>query len=334
MRKVLAGFILLLLCRAAHAQTSLDTAAAVRNNTNLYAIVVGQHDKILYENYFNGKDAATLLNSQSLTKCIMSLLIGIAIDKKYIASVDEPIVHFFPALGQDVDKRKRRITIRDIMNQASGLWHEDLSGLQGIRAYFSLPNPTQHVLQQKLLATPADSFYYNNAATHLLSAIITRSTGHSTLAFAQLYLFTPLGIGNVEWPVLKDGYYDGSGLDGIKMHTKDLYKIGQLVLHKGVYNHMQIVSEAWISQLMQPAVTYATNWGFEGSQYGLCWYHTTYNGLALTYGLGWGGQLLILIPRLDAIAVVHQDHTPPRAYEQEQLFRRRIFPLVLQMLQR
>ena len=177
----------------------LDTSSLILGNTGLFSIVVSREEKVVYERYYNGHAADSLCNNQSLTKSIVSLLIGIAIDKGYIRSIDEPIVHYFPSLSKDPDPRKQRITIRDIMNQASGLWHEDLTKLG---AYLRLPDPSGYVLAQPLVSEPGTEFHYNNAATHLLSLIITRSTGMRTHAFAQQYLFDPLGLRKVQWDTL------------------------------------------------------------------------------------------------------------------------------------
>ena len=119
---VFAGTLLL---NIAYAQIKIDTSDLVKNDRQLYAVVVSQNDQIIYKQYFNDKSEQELFNNQSLTKSVVSLLMGIAIDKGYIRSVDEKIVKYFPQLKQDTDKRKQEITIREIMNQASGLWHED-----------------------------------------------------------------------------------------------------------------------------------------------------------------------------------------------------------------
>lgn len=206
----------LLLSSAVHAQIKIDTSVYVKNNKQLYAVVVSQNDQVLFNQYFNGKTESELYNNQSLTKSVMSLLIGIAIDKGYITSVDEKIVKYFPQLKQDTDKRKQDITIRQIMNQASGLWHEDLTRL---RQYLTLPDPSDYTLKQPLVSEPGKTFHYNNAATHLLSVILTKATGMSTLEFAQKYLFGPLGITKVQWGKMADGYYDGCGLLSVQLPT-------------------------------------------------------------------------------------------------------------------
>src|ERR1700741_4797650 len=112
MKKKLLLLISVLATQIGFAQINIDTSRFVTDNRQLYSMVVQQNDKIIYSQYFNSKTSADLFNNQSLTKSVMSLLIGIAIDKGYISSVDEKIVKYFPELAKDTDKRKQDITIR------------------------------------------------------------------------------------------------------------------------------------------------------------------------------------------------------------------------------
>lgn len=330
MHKVLLLFSgIIFLSNASFAQIRIDTSAYVKNNKQLYAVVVSQNEKVVFSQYFNGKTDTELYNNQSLTKSVMSLLIGIAIDKGYIASVEQKIAIFFPQLKGDTDKRKQDITIRQIMNQASGLWHEDT---RNMHQYLSLTSPSDYVLQQALVSEPGKAFQYSNAATHLLSVILTKATGMTTLEFAEKYLFGPMGIKNVQWGKMADGYYDGSGLLSVQLSNNDMNKIGSLLLHKGYYNHKSIVPEKWIAEILNPAISYKTPWGFDGSSYALCWYHHTYNNTPVTYGLGWGGQHVFVIPGKKAVISVNQSINDATAIKAENLFLNKIFPLIYQQL--
>src|ERR1700744_5451501 len=226
---------LLLISTPLFAQINTDTISSIKNNPGIYSLLVSQNNKLICQQYFNGHTDHELFNNQSLTKSVMSLLIGIAIDKGYIKSVDGKIVKYFPELGTDSDKRKQTITIRQIMNQASGLWHEDLGPNGNLGKYLNFPNPSGYVINAPLGSEPGMVFHYNNAASHLLSVILTKATGMSTLDFANKYLFGPLGIKDVKWGKMKDGYYDGCGLLSVQLHTADMNKIGFLLLNKGKY---------------------------------------------------------------------------------------------------
>lgn len=310
----------------------LDTVTAIRDNPGLYSIVVSRDNHIVYEKYFNGMGKDDLRNDQSLTKDICSLLIGIAIDKGYIPSVDEKISRWFPELNKDTDDRKRNITIRDLMNQASGLYHEQLGTLTGIRDFLALPDPSGYTLQAPMAGDPGREWHYNNAATHLLSLIITRSTGMNTLSFAEKYLFEPLDIQAVNWMKMKDDYYDGSGLLSIRLRTCDLIKIGSLLLQEGRYEGRVIVSRKWIDSILRPASPYNADWGFQGSTYALCWYHARAYGVDIIYGMGWGGQFLVIIPSLRTVMAVNESVSDVHAIAQSTLFITRIFPELLKAI--
>lgn len=311
------------------AQIKIDTSRFVKNNRQLYSVVVQQNDKIIYNHYFNGKSNTDLFNNQSLTKSVMSLLIGIAIDKGYITSVDEKIVKYFPELAKDTDKRKQAITIRQIMNQASGLWHEDLTRMD---KYFALDNPYEYVLKQPLVTGPGKVFHYNNAATHILSVILTKATGMTTLGFANKCLFGPLDIQNVKWGIMKDGYYDGCGLLSVQMATMDMTRIMLLLLHNGDYKGKNVVSPKWINQLLHPTIFYNTPWGFEGSTYALCFYHFNYKDTPVTYALGWGGQFSFVIPGKNAVVSVNESIDDATAIKASIAFLNGVFPLLYRML--
>ncbi|HEY8930974.1 MAG TPA: serine hydrolase [Mucilaginibacter sp.] len=319
----------LLLSCSAFAQINIDTSKLISDNKQLYAVVISRNDKLIYNKYYNGKSGNELFNNQSLTKSVMSLLIGIAIDKGYISSVDEKIVKYFPELKQDTDKRKQEITIRMIMNQASGLWHEDLTRLG---QYLSLPDQSGYILKQPLVSEPGKVFHYNNAGTHLLSAILTKATGMTTLQFANKYLFGPMSVRDVVWGKMKDGYYDGCGLLSVQLHTTDLNRITSLLLHEGKFNGKQIIPARWIRELLQPAIFYKTDWGFEGSTYALCFYHYNYKNSPVTYGLGWGGQFTFVISDKKAVVTVNESIADATAIRASNLFLFRIFPLIYKQL--
>lgn len=325
-------FLLLSASMASRAQVRIDTAAAISNNPSLYALVVNRDGRTIYRRYFNDHRDTDRMNDQSLTKSIVSLLVGIAIGKGDIRSVDQPIVDFFPELRKDPDPRKSQVTIREIMNQASGLYYEDLTSARGIPDYLNAPSQKDLVLRSPLNAEPGRTWHYSNAATHLLSVILSKSTGTDTYTFAKKYLFGPLGIADVEWMKMNDGFYDGCGLLSIRLRTEDMLKIGLLILHNGRLGSRQIVPEKWIQLILDPDKYYQTDWGFSHSTYALCYYHATVGGIPITYGMGWGGQFLVVIPALHAVVVANQSIADATAIRQENNFTSGIFPVLLRQI--
>jgi CubicO group peptidase (beta-lactamase class C family) len=330
--KFISFLLALTLTTPAFSQLNLDTAASITKNPNLYSLIINKDGQNIYRQYFNGHKESDLMNDQSLTKSIVSLLIGIAIDKGFIKSIDQPIADFFPQLKSDADPRKAKITIRQISNQASGLYHEDLTKAGGVPEYLNAPSQKDLVLHSPLTAEPGQTWQYSNAATHLLSVILTIATHIDTYTFAKQHLFTPLGITDVEWMKMKDGFYDGCGLLSIRLRSEDMVKIGLLVLHHGRYDNRQLVSANWTDRILNPDKSYPTYWGFDHSTYAFCYYHATLNDTPFTYGMGWGGQFLLIIPSLNTVVVTNENPADATAIRQSILFTSSIFPLILQQL--
>ena len=155
-----------------------------------------------------------------------------------------------------------------------------------------------------------------------------------TRAFADKYLFGPLGITQYEWAKMKDGYYDGSGLLSIRMRSLDMQKIGTLILDNGVWGDERIVSEKWIHSILEPEVHYPATWGFPNSLYGLDFYHIVYQGTPVTYGMGWGGQFLVIIPAFHSVVMINENIADANAVRQSIAFIHQVFPVIYDQLRR
>jgi CubicO group peptidase (beta-lactamase class C family) len=331
MKRIFLPVVICFVFITGFAQTPLDTLTYLQNNKNVYGFIVEQNNQTLYKKYFSNYNSDSLFNNQSLTKNVIAILMGIAIDKGYIKSADEKIADYFPELKNDSDARKQNITIREVMNQASGLYHEDLTHLY---SFLKLPNPSTYVLQQPMVSEPGTTWHYNNAASHLISVILTKATGMSTYSFAQKMLFEPLGITHSDWMKMADGFYDGSGLLSVRLNTEDLIKFGELLLNNGIYDGKRIVSATWVQQLLYPNKTYRSYWGFPESDYALSFYHITYKGTKVIYGMGWGGQFIVVIPSLHAVIAINQNIADANAVNQSIAFQREVFPVIFNMLKK
>ena len=214
-------------------------------NEGQYSLLISKNGQTVFEKYYNESSKAQLCNVQSLTKSIMSLLVGIAIDQGKIKNEEVSISTYFPTIFSKLkDKRKEQITIKDLLNQTSGLKWE---GYKEHESWLKSPQPNHYVLTKPLATRPGKMYFYNSGATHLLSQILVKATGQSVLEFAKENLFTPLQITNVKWETRNDGHHDGSGL-GLWMQADKLLAIGQLVLNKGNWNGQQLISEQWIDK--------------------------------------------------------------------------------------
>lgn len=324
MEKLILLFSFWVCLYTAHGQNNSKTSSIIEDN-DIYSFIISKNDKIVEEHYYNGKTKDDLCDVQSLTKGIVSILIGIAIDKKYIKSENEPITSFFPdEYKQLTDTEKKKITIKHLLNQTSGLaW----KGYLEHKAWLTSENPALYVLRKPLENKPGNVYNYNSGAVHLLSIIISKATQKSTLEFANEVLFTPLKIETIDWKT-RDGYYDGSGL-GLEMKPIDLQKIGKLILHNGIYDEKRIVSKEWMNKLLNEAQKWNTHWGIKNSTHAYCWYKATLNDIDINYGMGYGGQFIFIIPSKKIVITTTHNHNTPNGIEQQIDFIHTKLPLIL-----
>lgn len=318
MRHIL--FLILILtvgsCKDGNPARQQAFSAAEEENA-LFATLVSHNGRLVSEQYANGKTRESLCDIQSLTKGLISILLGIAIDKGYVASVDEPIETYFPdEFKRMSDKRKEAITIKHLLNQTSGL---EWKGYLEHEAWLRSKNPILYVLEKKLDSKAGSSYTYNSGATHLLSVIISKATKRTSLEFANEFLFTPLDIDTLDWQIRNSGYHDGSGL-GLRMRAIDLMKLGHLLENKGMWNGKEIVSQAWIRNLFDEKEKSSTTWGLRQSSHGFCWYKAEMDGIIIDYGMGYGGQFILMIPEKALIIVTTHNHDTPHGIEQQIAF--------------
>src|SRR5271163_2519615 len=207
------------LCRMA------DRLAA--SSANVHAVLVARGGKLVFERYFKGSDeingrrvesvafdADTPHNIKSATKSVASLALGIAIDRRLIRSVNEPIFSFFPELSDLRSPEKDRIQLVHALTMTMGLkWVEAIPSNEDdndeVRMHMS-SDPCRYVLGLPVTAPPGQEFFYNTGTLTLLSAIIRRATGKPLDEFAREALFEPLGITEFEWTRVK-GDSDAGG---------------------------------------------------------------------------------------------------------------------------
>jgi CubicO group peptidase (beta-lactamase class C family) len=287
--------------------------------TAVHSVVVIRHGKLVFEQYFPGYDqpwgqtdgqyeftATTKHDMRSATKSVTSLLVGIAIDRKLIADVDEPVLKFFPDTAAVKQAGWDAITLRHLLTMSSGIkWDEarDWTDPKNDEPHLTFEaDPIGYVLAKPLAAPPDALWTYNGGGTELLGNILERASGKPLEAFAREALFQPLGITDVEWKAYKNGKIAAAA--GLRLRPRDAAKIGQLVLNRGQWNGQQVVSADWIAQSITPRFQAI---GFFGSTlfYGYQWWmgRSLAGGKEIKWigAFGWGGQRLFIVPELDLV---------------------------------
>jgi len=302
------------------------------SGANIHAVLVARHGKLVYERYFKGSDqipgifygkrvesvtfvADTLHNMKSVSKSVVSLTVGIALDRGLIRSVDEPIFSFFPELADLRTPEKDRLLLRHALTMTMGLaWVEatpDTGDENNDEARMRrAADPCRYVLGLPMTAPAGQEFFYNTGALALVAAIVRKATGRPLDELAKEALFDLLGIAPVEWRRVK-GDTDAGG--GLRLRPRDMAKIGQLVLAGGRCDGRQVVSKAWIE-----SSTAAKLKGTDDQSYGYLWWLGRARGKGREVhwigALGRGGQSIRIVPELDLVVVVtagyYQDYSP------------------------
>lgn len=216
---------------------------------NIHAIKVYKSGNTLLDNTYNGYDKNEIHNVFSCTKSVLSILIGIAIDKAFIKTVDEKVVDLLFDYKKYFEGDKENMTLKDLLTMRSGIEWDEFAGFgrkDGIWLNFlRSEDPINYILSKALYENPDTNFNYNSGVSHLLSVIIESNTGLTTYDFANKYLFEPLAIkkSDIKWQVdKKNRVYGGHGLS---MKIDDLEKIGVMYLNGGLYHGERIVSKSW-----------------------------------------------------------------------------------------
>ncbi|MFN7979332.1 MAG: serine hydrolase [Vicinamibacterales bacterium] len=307
---LLAGVAIATLSARPSAQAVFDAAAldaAARALPKLHSLLVHARGSLVFERYYHGARADRPANIKSASKSVIAALVGIAIDEKRIPSVREPLTTYFPSLTRDPDRRKRAITVEDLLTMRPGL--ESTSG-RNYGRWVSSRNWVQFVLARPMVADPGASMDYSTGNTHLLSAILTRATGMSTRDYANCVLARPLGFTLPAWPTDPQGIYFGG--NDMLMTPRQLLDIGRLYLNGGRADGRQVVPEAWVTRSCTGRPRELPEWarGLEARgesdplrdrQYGYGWWVHEIGGHATCFAWGYGGQYAFVVPSLQLV---------------------------------
>ena len=227
---VLAWLALTFIAHAAAAQDDRFAGAvnAAGDLPRLHSLLASWRGEVVLERYFNGARATRAANVKSVSKSIISALVGVAIDRGMVRGPETPIRTYFPEIAKDKDARKQRITIEDLLTMRSGL---ESTSNRNYGAWVQSRNWVQHALAKPLFAEPGTQMEYSTGNTHLLSAILTKATGASTWQFAQDSLAKPLGFTLPRWPQDPQGIYFGG--NDMLLTPRQMLSFGELYLRHG-----------------------------------------------------------------------------------------------------
>ena len=249
-----------------------------------------------------------LHSMQSVTKSVVSALVGIAISRGEFPDLDTPVLEFFDEETITfVDQRKRAIKLRDLLTMSDGLlWDESLPYNDPENSFSVMArthNWVHYTLNLPMGSEPGTVFNYNSGSTLILGHIFRLATGIDIEEYAVDHLFTPLGIDDYYWDRTPYGLTDTQ--EGLYVSARNLAKLTQLVLQKGRWQDEQVIPADWVEESISPH--YLT--GADGDEgYGYLWWSQPYTfkekTLRAYFGKGFGGQRPILLPELGLVIVI------------------------------
>ena len=291
----------------------------------IHSLMLVKDNKLVFEEYFHNYKSNTLHSLESVTKSFTSSLMGIALDKKFIADVNEPVWHYLERWDSTQWVREKYdISIKHLLTMTAGLDWKPFTPNESnddMNIYTS-SDWIAYILNKDLKEKSGDRFFYINRLMYLQGHIIKESSGLSVDSFAVKYLFDELGIRHHRWQVYENGITETGG--GLQLLPRDMMKFGLMYLNQGKWQGNQVISPEWIKSS-------AENQVHSGNQeYGYNWWIKNYNVNRQTfhtyYALGHGEQLIMIIPDANTVFVMTAGNYYQSPQRQDEIMRDYILP--------
>ena len=295
-------------------EQALQDGHAAGNLPGLHSVFVLKEGEVLAEVYFEGVDQVwgtpignrqhgpdTLHDLRSISKSIVGLLYGIALEDGLVPPPDAPLLAQFPEYADLSTPERNTITIQDVLTMRMGLaWDETLPYTDPRNSEIAMenaPDRIRFVLEQPMIDTPGRVFNYGGGATTLLAELITRGAKMPIDVFARKRLFDPLGIAHYEWVGGADGR--PSAASGLRLSARGLAQIGAMMLAGGRVDDMQVVPAHWLEASLTPRVD------ADPLRYGYHWWLSPAGAPEWAAALGNGGQRMTIVKPIGLVAVIH-----------------------------
>jgi CubicO group peptidase (beta-lactamase class C family) len=283
---------------AAQLQRAVTDAAAV---PRFRSLLVARHGRLVSESYFGGADSSTMFDVRSVTKSIVSLLFGIALQSGKLPGLQATVGDYLGA-PYVLNDGERAITMQQLLTMTSRFQWDDTVDYNP----WVLSSDHVQFLLDRPQTDPPGTFTYDSAAVNLLAFILQKAVGEPLPQYASQVLFAPLGITNVVWEQLEPNMVNGAA--GIQMSGRDLLRVGQLVLQSGLSGAEQIVPASWVAAATSPQFSWRDT---DGAQldvtYGYLWWLAEPPAPVAYFAWGFGGQFIYVVPSLDLVVVTTTD---------------------------
>jgi CubicO group peptidase (beta-lactamase class C family) len=267
-------------------------------------MLVAQDGRVVAEGFWRGGAADRPTNVKSVSKSVLSALVGIAIAQGHLRGADQPLAEILPEhFGAGTDPRKRAITLGHLVSMHAGL---ESTSFQNYGAWVASRDWVRDALRRPLEAPPGERMIYSTGNTHLLSAALTRATGTSTWAYAVRVLGEPLDVRIPRWQRDPQGIFFGG--NDMYLTPRAMLRFGELYRNGGVHAGRQVVPRAWVEASVRPLGT--SRWS--GFDYGYGWWTKRSGSHDVFFAWGYGGQYVFVVPSLRLTAVFTSLSEGPR----------------------
>jgi CubicO group peptidase (beta-lactamase class C family) len=303
----------------------------------LHSLIIVRHGHIVWERYFDGWSSNDLHRVYSVTKSVISALVGIAEEEGLIPSMDAALLGYFPQYPTlaHPDPRKAEITLEQALMMRAGLQWDEFTlpysdPVNSFRLMAASPDWVRHVLDLPMVADPGARFAYNTGVTVLLSAVLTAVTGGTAEEYAAPRLFARLGITDWNWNRTPQGYSDGGA--GLWLRPRDMARFGYLFLNEGRLRNGRIVPADWVDRSTEAYTGGTASYG-----YGFQWWTlpSSFRGADGTdpgpvfFAWGYGSQMIFVIPRFDMVVVTTGGNFSGSSDQPVGFLRTHVIPAVL-----
>jgi CubicO group peptidase (beta-lactamase class C family) len=303
-RTVLAGATALAIPGLVRADDALATIRARAGGfEQLHSLIVMKGGDPLIEDRFRGPGLDRPANIKSVSKTIVATLLGIAIDKGAVPSVDATLGQIATRLiPVAADPRVRAITLEDLVTLRAGL---DRTSGPNYGQWVSSRNWVADALSRPMVAEPGGQMLYSTGSTHVLGAALSQATGRSLLDLARDWLGRPLDIQIPPWTRDPQGLYMGG--NEMALSPRAMARFGEMVRKGGTWNGQQVVSRDWIERSFTPV----TRSPWSGLGYGYGWFNGETRGMRYALARGYGGQVIAVAPEAGITVAITSDPTLP-----------------------
>ena len=266
------------------------------------AFVVIKNDSLLHEEYFSGYGPDSKSNSFSMSKSMVTSMLGKAIQEGYVRNLDQKVSDFLPQYNQG---HAAKLTVGDLASMSSGLdWKEEYYTPFNITTESYFTDDLEGLIQtREIISPPGKEFIYLSGNTQLLGVVLKKAIGMPISQYFSERFWQPMGaVEDAFWQIDSEKNKMEKAYCCFGSNAKDFARLGKLYKDNGQWNGIQILDSAYVALSTRPRFK-------ESPEYGYGWWLTSYEGMKGFAMRGHLGQYVIVFPEADLI-VVRLGHLP------------------------